>query len=252
MTRPRSSLFLVAVLGGAACQPAAQPIMQPAVQPAAQRAVLEQMRPANAPGLAAHDLRDLCYTYLSEGGNVTVFGDSKGVARARSFRQGNASVLWFREGGQEYIVRDPDTLAQLEAAGTAGREPSVEEHKLDRQHDGLERKREQLDSKRDEIKSRREALTERESELAERESKDSASATRENLATQRREIQREQQALAEEMRGLEPSRKEVRAQIDAIQRQIDALRLKRELASRDEVRALFRRAITAGKATPAR
>jgi predicted aspartyl protease len=42
MTRPRSSLLLAAVLGGAACQPAAQPIAQPAAQPD----VLEQVRAA--------------------------------------------------------------------------------------------------------------------------------------------------------------------------------------------------------------
>jgi len=42
MTRPRSSLRLAVLLGGAACQPAAQPI----AQPAAQLDVLEQVRAA--------------------------------------------------------------------------------------------------------------------------------------------------------------------------------------------------------------
>jgi hypothetical protein len=213
-------------------------------------AVLAAYAPSLAAASPAHDPPDHSYTYLGKGGNVTVFGDSKGVARALSFKQGNASVLWFREGGHEYIVRDPDALAQLEAAWTRGRELDVEAQV--RQHDGLARKHEQLNAKRDEIKARRDALTERESELAERESEDPVRAGREDLAKQRRDLRREQQALAGELRALEPSLKELRPQMDAIQRQIDVLRLKRELASNAEVCAQFRRAITAGKATPAR
>jgi hypothetical protein len=213
---------------------------------------------ACSPGLAAaspaHDPADHSYTYLAKGGGITVFGDSKGVERALRFKRGDASLLWFREGGKEYIVRDPDTLAQLEAAWTPARELDVEEHELDRQRDGLERKRDRLDAKRDEIKSRREAVAERESELAERESEASVSAaTRAELAKQRRDLQRQLRALAGELRALEPSMQEVRAQMDAIQRQIDAVHVKRELAPRNpEVCAQFRRAITAGKATPAR
>jgi hypothetical protein len=205
------------MLGGAACQSAAQPAGQSAAQPAGPPAAppaappesVEPMYAASAPGLApasrARARRDHSYTYLGEGGDLTVVGDSEGVARALSFRQGDASLLWFREGGQEYIVRDPDTLAQLEAAWSAPRrELDAEEARLDGQRDSLERRR---------------------------------------------------RALAGEPHALEPSIHELGAQLEAIERQRDALRRRRELGPRDnevEVRALFRRAITAGKATPAR
>jgi len=214
----------------------------------------------HAPSTAAADgaskPRGNSYAYLSDGGSITMSGDSKDIARARSFKQGSGPLLWFREGGQEYIVRDPDTLAQLEAAWKPARALDVEESKLDRQHDGLERQHDQLDSKRDQLESRREALSDRESELAERASEDSVSAaTRAEIAKQRRELQRQQQALTGEVRALEAPMKELRGQMEVIQRQLDALRPKQKLASQAEdveVRAVFRRAIAAGKATPAR
>jgi hypothetical protein len=204
----------------------------------------------------APDTRDHSYAYLTSGGNITMSGDTKDIARARRFKQGSGPLLWFREGGQEYIVRDPDTLAQLEAVWKPGRELDVAEAKLDRQHDSLDRKHDQLEAKHDALESRRDALADRESELAERESDDSARpAARAELARQRRELRQQQQALAGELRALEQPMTELRAQIDAIQRQLDALRQKQELASskeETEVRAVFRRAIATGAAKPAR
>lgn len=215
---------------------------------------------ANAPGLAAAgpapDARDHSYAYLASGGSITMSGDAKDVARARSFKQSSGPLLWFREGGQEYIVRDPDTLAQLDAVWKPGRELDAAESRLDRQHDGLDRQHDQLETKRDQLESRRDALADRDSELADRASDDSTSpATRAELARQRRDLQQKRQALAGEMRALDQPMKELRAQMDAIQGQLDELHRKQELASRKEeieVRAVFRRAIAAGTARPVR
>ena len=214
----------------------------------------------HASGLAAaepaRDGRDHSYAYIANGGSITMSGDDKDVARARSFKQGSGPLLWFREAGQEYIVRDPDTLAQLDAVWRPGRELDAAEAKLDRQHDGLDHKQDQLDARRDALESRRDALADRESELADRESEDSVTpATRADLAKQRRDLQQQQRALTGEMRALEQPMRELRAQMDAIQRQIDALNQKQKLASskeETEMRALFRRAIAAGTARPAR
>jgi hypothetical protein len=167
MIRPRSSLLLAAILGGAAC--AASP---------------------------------LSYTYLSQRGDVTVVGDSRGVERALSFKQGDASLLWFREGGQEYIVRDVETLAQLEAAWTTPRrELELEVQKLE---------------------------------------------------SEREDIERQLKSSSERSKERDRSREKLSAQKDALEHQ---QQLKRELGPRNndvEVRALFRRAIAAGKATPVR
>src|SRR3954470_6899109 len=105
-----------------------------------------------AAGLAAagpaSDARDHSYAYFAGGGSITMSGDSKDVARARSLK-GSGPLLWFREAGQEYIVRDPDTLAQLEAVWKPARDLDVAEAALDRQNDALDRQLDQLDARRD-------------------------------------------------------------------------------------------------------
>jgi len=213
---------------------------------------------ASGPAAAgpARDNHDHSYAYLTNGGSITMSGDARDVARARHLKQGSGPLLWFREGGQEYIVRDPDTLAQLEAVWKPGRELDAVEAKLDRQHDGLDRKHDQLDAKHDALEARRDALADRESELADRESDDAVNpSARAELARQRRDLQQQRQALAGELRALDQPMQELRAQMDAIQRQLDALRPKQKLASskeETEVRALFRRAIAAGTAKLAR
>src|SRR4029079_14101313 len=130
-----------------------------------------------APGMAAAErapeTRDHSYAYVRNGGDITMSGSSWDIARARSFKQGSGPLLWFREGGQEYVVRDPDTLAQLEAVWKPGRELDAAEETLDRQNDSLDSKRDQLDARREELESRRDALADRESDLADRASEDS-------------------------------------------------------------------------------
>jgi hypothetical protein len=209
--------------------------------------------PARADITASKGKRDHSYAYLANGGSITMSGDVKDVARARSFRT-SGPLLWFREAGQEYIVQDPDTLAQLDVIWKPGRELDVAESRLDRQHDGLDRKHDQLDSKRDALEARRDRLSDRDSELADRASEDSHSASaRAEIAKKRRELQQQRTALDAEIRALEQPMNELRTQMDAIQRQLDVLRQKQEaISSKEETEmwALLRRAITAGTAKP--
>lgn len=178
----------------------------------------------HAPRLAAADTasgtRDHSYAYLASGGYITMSGDAGDIVRARNFKQSGGPLLWFREGGHEYVVRD--------------------------------RKHDQLDRKRDAIESRRDDLADRESELADRESDDAlAPAAKSELARQRRELQQQRQALDGELRALEQPMNELRAQMDALRHQLDAIHQKQKLASskeETEVRALFRRFIAAGTA----
>ena len=211
--------------------------------------------PALADITATASKHDHSYVYLANGGSITMSGDSKDVARARSFRQANGPLLLFREAGQEYLVRDPDTLAQLDAVWKPGRELDLAESKLDRQHDGLDRKHDQLDSKRDALEARRDRLSDRDSELADRESDSPSASARGEIARKRHELQQQRQALDAEIHALEQPMAELRTQMDAIQRQLDALRQKQEaLSSKEETEmwALLRRAIAAGTAKPVR
>lgn len=208
---------------------------------------------AALPGLAlAKPPRDFSYAYLSDGGSITMSGDSRDLARIRAFKQGSGPMLWFRDGSQEHLVRDADTLAQLDVAWRPGRELDAAEAALDRQIDDLDRKHDVLDTKRDALDSRRDALADRESELADREA-DDAPANRAAITKQRRELQQQQRALVDERRTLERPMKELRARMDALKPKLDALHQKQTATSAKEeadVRAILRRAVTAGTAKP--
>lgn len=209
-----------------------------------------------APANPAPGQRDFSYAYVASGGSITMSGDAKDVARARRFQQGSGPLLWFRDGGQDYIVRDPDTLAQLDAVWKPGRELDRAEDKLDRQHDDLDARHDKLEAKRDALSDRRDALADRDAELADRASEDSLGASaRDELARKRRELRQQRDKLEGEIHALEQPMAELRAQIDGLQRQLDALHAKQQAASAredTEMRALLRRAITAGTAKPVR
>ena len=53
---------------------------------------------------------------LIDGNEVTMAGRSDDIVTARKQQQGNAPVLWVRQDGQQYVVRDPDTLKRIKAA----------------------------------------------------------------------------------------------------------------------------------------
>lgn len=204
---------------------------------------------------AAESSRGFSYAYLRDGGSITMSGDSRDIEHVRSFKQGGTPVLWFRDGGQEYLVRDAGTLAALETVWKPGRELDAAEEALDRQSDGLDHKQDQLDGQREALDTRQEALDERESELADRESDDASAATRADVAKQRRELQQQRQVIAGERRKLDAPSRELRAQLEVIRRQLDVLHQKQKLASAKEdveMRALLRRAVASGTAKPAK
>jgi prefoldin subunit 5 len=209
-----------------------------------------------SPGWAAADPRPgdhggFSYAYVSDGGSITASGDMRDLARARSFKS-SGPMLWFRDGAREFLVRDPDTLAQLDAAWRPSRALDAAAAELDRQHDELDRKQDELDARQDGLDSRQEALASRESALADRE-EDATPAGRAELAKQRRALQQEQRALAAELRTLDRPRKELRTQLDALEKKLDALRPQQTAASSKEgvaVRAILRAAIASGTARP--
>lgn len=201
---------------------------------------------------AGSETRD-AYAYIGNGGSITMSGDARDIAHARTFK-GGGPLLWFRDGGQEYIVRDPDTLAQLEAVWKPGRELDAAESKLDHQHDGLDHQHDQLDAKRDQLQSRRDDLADRDSELADRASDDAVKpAEKAEIAKQRRALAQQRDAIAGEIRALEPPMNDLRAQMAAIQHQLDALRDRQKAAEAKEaieMRAVFRKAVASGAAKP--
>jgi len=58
---------------------------------------------------------DLSYVLVTGNGNSTMSGSSEDLRRAEAFRGGNAPMLYFRENGAAYLIRDRAILHRAEA-----------------------------------------------------------------------------------------------------------------------------------------
>ncbi|HYM87117.1 MAG TPA: hypothetical protein VET30_10315 [Pseudoxanthomonas sp.] len=55
------------------------------------------------------------YVFFKDDHSIAA-GSSADLREARKLRRGNESLLWFRKGNAEYVVRDPATLARFHAS----------------------------------------------------------------------------------------------------------------------------------------
>ena len=56
---------------------------------------------------------DLEFVYLPDNGTTTMSSRTEDVGRARHYQRGDEPLLWFRDGGHEYVVRDPGVLREV-------------------------------------------------------------------------------------------------------------------------------------------
>jgi hypothetical protein len=77
-------------------------------------AALSALAMSAAPAAAA-DSR-INYVLFSPGSeSLSMSGSTDDIDRARALRRGNEALLYVREGGATYVIRDPATLAQARA-----------------------------------------------------------------------------------------------------------------------------------------
>jgi bla regulator protein blaR1 len=56
---------------------------------------------------------DFNYVFIHDE-STTTSGSKADVARARRFKRPGEPLVWFRRGGQEYVIRDPQTVRQIQ------------------------------------------------------------------------------------------------------------------------------------------
>lgn len=197
---------------------------------------------------------DLNYVFLRDGDRVAISGSGKDIARARQLRQGGERLLWLRDGGQEYVVRDPAILKQIDAAWKPIEELGEAQGKLGSEQGELGRQQGELGARQGVLGTRQGTLSVREASLSMREASDTLSDDeRAQVARQRREIKSQMRALDRQIRALERPMKELGDRMEAMGRDMEALGKKIEAASQKamaDLRALTRRAITSGAARP--
>jgi bla regulator protein blaR1 len=209
---------------------------------------------ASAGAAAGHRDRDLSYVYLADD-RTTMSGDSRDAERARRLRHGKEPLVWFRSGGQDYVLRDPATLQQVDAAIKPVRDLGKQQGELGSQQGELGKQQGELGARMSVLGTREGTLAVRQSALDMRDQGDALTpAEKEQLARQRHELHQQARTLHKEMRALERPMRELGQQMQALSQQMQALGQQMQVASAKaeaELRSLFQRAIASGTAKPA-
>lgn len=171
---------------------------------------------------------------------VTMAGHSDDIRIARTLQQGKAPVLWLREDGKQYIVRDLPTLERLKAAHAPMEALGAQQGRLGEQQGALGERQGALGTKQGELGMKMATLaTERSAAAA------NGSGSREQ------ELDRRIDALAREQEALARQQEVLARQQEPLARQQEALARRQQAAAAQaqrDVDRLVDDAIRSGKA----
>jgi hypothetical protein len=206
------------------------------------------------PAPASRDEAELNYVYFRDDHNTTMSGNTSDIERARKFKQPNEQLAWFRDGGQQYVIRDPATLKLLDAAWTQVTEIGDAQGKVGKQQGELGSQQGEIGNQQGVIGTRQGTLAVREASLSMREANDSLTdAERAELSKQRHELRQQQRALGKQMRALDKPMKVLGERMQVLGKEMEELGQKMAVASRratSETRLVFKRSIASGVAKP--
>lgn len=212
---------------------------------------------------------DLNFVYFSgENDQTSMSGSSADRARAQRLRRSNERLLWFRRDGQEYVVRDPRVLREVEELwepvsrigsqqGMLGAKQSV----IGTEQGRFGAKQGEVGAKQGIVGARQGVVAAQLGLLSAREAQGLSSGDRRDIERQRealtrdmRALDKEMEALGREMRALTPPR-ELNSEMSELGRRMSVLGEQMGVASRRAntgMRELTERAIRSGAAEIAR
>ena len=171
---------------------------------------------------------------------VTMAGHSDDIRIARTLQQGKSPVLWLREDGKQYIVRDLPTMERLRAAHAPMQALGAQQGRLGEQQGALGERQGALGVKQGELGMKMATLaTER------------SAAARDGSETREQELDRRMDALAREQDVLAKQQDALARQQEPLARQQEALARRQEAAAAQaqrDVDRLVDDAIRSGKA----
>jgi beta-lactamase regulating signal transducer with metallopeptidase domain len=213
--------------------------------------------------------QDLEFVLLRGEGNTMMSGSRGDVERARRHRRGNEPLLWFRYGGQEYVVRDPAVLREAEELWEPVGRIGEEQGRIGEQQGAIGEEQGRIGEQQGEIGERQGRIGARQGVvgmrlgvLATREASGATESERRALQREREELETELRRLDEQMAALnhEMSRFDEPMQgrggeMEELGRQMEVLGGRMEAAvehANGGMRTLVRRAIESGAAVAIR
>jgi beta-lactamase regulating signal transducer with metallopeptidase domain len=207
----------------------------------------------------------LNYVLLLDDHSSMMSGSMNDISRARQFKRAGEQVMWFRQDGREYVVRDPAALEQIKEVWKPVQEIGNAQGKLGAQQGALGAQQGELGAKQGALGAQQGALGARQGDLgarqgvlgsreaktaAERQAIDRESHT---LETEMRELDRKMQELDAKMREFDEPMRKLGDQMDELGKQMDVLSKQMDEASKraeGEMQTILERLVATGVAQP--
>lgn len=159
---------------------------------------------------------------LINGKHVTLHGDSDDIKAVKQLQRDGEPLLWIRQDGKQYVVRDAATLARLKAAHAPIEALGKRQGALGEQQGALGERQGQLGARQGELGMKIATLAMQRAEAAMRQQRDGRAAQEEALARQTEALAREQEALAKHQEALARQQEPLARQQEALARQQEA------------------------------
>ena len=233
----------------------------PAIEPAPALPALQRART----GPPEEKPAGLNFVMFFDDHTTTMSGSMRDIERARRFRRSGERILWFRQGGREYVVRDTALLDRVAALWVPVNELGEQQGKLGEKQGALGAKQGELGERQGELGAEQGRLGERQGRLGERQGvlanresrrmteRERAAFDREHETMERemRDLDRKMEALNDRMREFDKPMRELDEQMEALNGEMEALGEQMEAASKKaerEMHTLIERAVASGAA----
>lgn len=211
---------------------------------------------------------ELPFVLFRDGDNTTLSGGRRDVENARRHRRPGEHMLWFRYGGQEYVVRDPGVLREVEElwepVGRIGGEQGrlgAQQGAMGEELGRMGMQQGQIGAQQGEIGARLGVVGSRLAVLAGREMGGVSAAERREIEREREQLEAESRRLGDEMEVLGQRMRDIAPmpdrgdEMEQLGREMEALGERIQAAAERAstgMLTLVRRAIESGAAVAVR
>lgn len=145
----------------------------------------------------------LPFVYFHDDRTTTMLSSDGDMARARRYRRSGEPMLWFRRDGQEYVVRDPNVLREVDALWQPVGRLGAEQGRIGAQQGALGAEQGRHGARQGKLGAQQGVIGARQGAVAARLGLLAAREGEGVSASERREIAREREALDRQMRELD-------------------------------------------------
>jgi len=226
---------------------------------------LDPTSPDLVPAWPSQRDRGLNYIIFLDDDHTTMSGSTDDIQRARRHRRPGEQMLWFRNGGREYVVRDrrivDDAIALWKPVNELGNQQGdlgSKQGELGAKQGEIGARQGQLGAEQGNVGARQGVLGARQATLAAREHRLQTDADRRAFDEERRQIDREMRELDGEMRALDVKMREFEEPMRQLDKEMQVLDKEMQVLSRKMeeeerkaeagMRTLLERAVATGAA----